>query len=72
MMRRAKGLRSDLVGNTCGLIRGWFVAVFAAASTFSFPGMQLWLGAHMRETVRVLWLNVARRVMICVTRGSEG
>jgi len=39
MMRCAKRVRSDSVGNICGLIRGWFTSAFAAAPTFSFPGM---------------------------------
>ena len=74
MMRRAKIMRSDLVGNICGLIRVWFAAAFAAASTFSFPGMPQWLGTYIKETVSVLELKVVRRVKeiaINVERESE-
>jgi len=69
MMRRVKRWKSDSVGNICGLIREWFAAAFAAASTFSFPGVPQWLGTHMKETVSVLELKVVRRVKICVTKG---
>jgi len=62
-------VRSDLVGNICGLIRGWFAAVFAAASTISFPEIPQWLGTHMKETVSVLELKVVRRGKIRVTMG---
>jgi len=50
-------------------MRGWMAASFAAASTFSFPKMSLWLGIQTNVTRPEIELSVMSRVRILDTSG---